>query len=111
MEDVDLLKAYVQNRSDSAFDELMRRHVDLVYTAARRCVADAHLAEDVTQAVFIVLSRKAASLPHDVILPAWLLHVTRLTASNAVRQRRNQTRLERKAASMSSGTIEPSPSG
>jgi RNA polymerase sigma factor (sigma-70 family) len=110
MEDVDLLKAYVQNRSDSAFDELMRRHVDLVYTAARRCVVDAHLAEDVTQAVFIVLSRKAAALKHDVILPAWLLHVTRLTASNALRQRKNQVRIERKAASMSPERTAPPPS-
>src|SRR5262245_51288054 len=110
MEDVELLHAYVRHRSDAAFDELMRRHVDLVYTAARRCVADAHLAEDVTQAVFIVLSRKASSLKPDVILPAWLLNVTRLTASNALRQRKNQARIERKAVSMSPERTVPPPS-
>ncbi|HLX62412.1 MAG TPA: sigma-70 family RNA polymerase sigma factor [Planctomycetota bacterium] len=100
MDDFELLQSFVKTRSDAVFDELMRRHVDLVYTAARRRTADAHLAEDVTQAVFIVLARKAASLRSSVILPAWLLNVTRLTASNAVRQRKNQLRIERKAASM-----------
>lgn len=100
MDDFGLLQAYIKDRSDAAFEELMRRHVDLVYSAARRRTADAHLAEDVTQAVFIVLARKAATLSPSVILPAWLLHVTRLTASNALRQRKNQARVERKAASM-----------
>ena len=50
-----LLRAYAEKRSEPAFSELVRRHVDFVYSAARRMVCDPHLAEDVTQGVFIVL--------------------------------------------------------
>ena len=75
--DRDLLGLYVTHQSQAAFAELVRRHVNLVYTAARRQVHDRHAAEDVTQAVFIVLSRKAKSLRPDTVLPAWLLNVTR----------------------------------
>lgn len=106
MDDFILLQSFVNERSDAAFGELMRRHVDLVYSAARRRTADAHMAEDVTQAVFLVLARKAGELRRGVVLPAWLLHVTRMTAANALRQRRNQTNIERKAAAMTNESTE-----
>jgi len=50
--DQQLLRDYAGSRSEAAFAELVRRHIDLVYSAALRLVIDAHQAEDVTQGVF-----------------------------------------------------------
>ena len=71
-EDIELLRDYVTNRSEPAFRTLVERHVDMVYATALRHVHDAHLAEEVTQAVFIALARKAHSLSSATILPGWL---------------------------------------
>ena len=64
--DSELLGRYARTRSEDAFAELLRRHVNLVYSAALRQVnGDAHLAKDVSQTVFADLARKAASLARD----------------------------------------------
>ncbi|HYG78282.1 MAG TPA: sigma-70 family RNA polymerase sigma factor [Planctomycetota bacterium] len=106
-----LLQRYVRNRSDEAFEALMRRHVDLVYSAAlRQSGGDSHLAEDITQGVFIVLSRKAAGIKSDTVLPAWLMSVTKLTAANARRHKLAQDRTERKASAMNVQEASPSSS-
>ena len=60
--DQQLLRDYAENRSEPAFAELVRRHVDLVYSAGLRMVRDAHLAEDVTQGVFVALAKSAPQL-------------------------------------------------
>ena len=57
MTDQQLLRDYTGRRSEAAFAELVRRHVDFVYSAALRMVRDAHLAEDVTQSVFVALAQ------------------------------------------------------
>src|SRR5260221_11892068 len=100
MNDAELLRQFGQDRSDAAFGALMQRHAGLVYSAALRQTGDAHLAEDVTQAVFIVLSRKAAALSPNVILSAWLLTTTRLTVINLRRQQAQRRRVEQASASM-----------
>ena len=60
--DSQLLHAYAENRSEAAFTELVRRHVDFVYSAALRMVCASHLAEDVTQGVFVALAKNATQL-------------------------------------------------
>src|SRR5882724_8180411 len=92
-----LLRAYAQEHSEAAFQELVSGYVDLVYsTAIRRVGGDTQLAEDVTQQVFTCLARKAASLPPDVMLGGWLHRHTGFVASTAMRgeqRRRNRERL------------------
>lgn len=76
MTDDELLQQFDQSRCSSAFDELVRRHLDWVYSAALRRTKDAHLAEDVTQATFLVLAQKAGSI-RERVLAAWLFQVAR----------------------------------
>src|SRR5882724_3001944 len=94
MNDSELLKRYAETRSEAAFTELVQRHIDLVYSAAFRQVGgDAHLAQDVTQTVFVDLARKASSLPMPSVLVGWLYTSTRFAAAKMIRtEQRRQAR-------------------
>src|SRR5215470_18688452 len=85
MGDWELLQAYVASRSETAFAELVRRHLNWVYSTALRQVGDRHLAEDVVQAVFILLARRSADLRPGTLLGGWLFRTTRFVASHALR--------------------------
>jgi hypothetical protein len=68
-----LLRAYAQERSESAFRELVSRYINLVYSIAlRRVSGDVHAAQDIVQTVFTDLAKKARTLPADVMLGGWL---------------------------------------
>lgn len=84
-DDHELLRAYVERRDDAAFAELVARHADMVYAAATRQVGRSGLAEDVTQAAFILLARKASRIGAGVVVAAWLHKATRYSALNAMR--------------------------
>jgi len=80
--DGDLLDQFTRTGSDAVFGELVRRHVGLVYSVALRQTGQPHQAEEITQAVFIILARKAASVGRRTVLSGWLYHTARLTAAN-----------------------------
>jgi RNA polymerase sigma factor (sigma-70 family) len=104
----DLLRLFIQNRSEEAFGKIVLAYIDLIYSTALRHGCDAELAQDVTQLVFISLAQKAPDLRQDSPLDAWLFAVTRNTALNAVRERNRRTTHERKAATMKNLTVSPS---
>lgn len=80
IDDLALLREYATNNSEAAFDTLVSRYVRLVYSAALRQTRDPHLAEEVTQAVFIILAKKAGRINHQTILSGWLFKTTRFVA-------------------------------
>ncbi len=84
-DDSALLRQYVENHSDEAFALLVAQHINLVYSVALRQVGNPHQAEEITQAVFIVLAKKAAELRHNKALSSWLFQAAHLTANNFVR--------------------------
>jgi RNA polymerase sigma factor (sigma-70 family) len=85
--DTDLLAKYAADRDDAAFAVLVRRHGPMVRAVARRAVRDRHLADDVAQAVFLVLARKAGRLARPDRLAGWLFGVARRLAARAVARR------------------------
>src|ERR1700679_1586637 len=92
-DDLNLLREFARNNSEEAFAALVSRHVILVYAVALRQVRDAHLAEEITQAVFIILARRADSLGDKTIVPGWLCRTARYASANALTiQRRRQHR-------------------
>jgi RNA polymerase sigma factor (sigma-70 family) len=96
-DDSALLRQYAERNSEDAFAALVTRHINLVYSAALRQVGEPHNAEEITQAVFIILARKAASLRHAKALTSWLFQTTRLTANNFVRREMRRRRREQEA--------------
>ena len=112
--DMELLRDYHRHGSEAAFAELVRRHIHLVYSVAARHVGVAAHAEEITQAVFIILARKAAGLRADTILEGWLHETTRLTALSFLRGERRRQFREQEAymqSMLESGGDAPSPSG
>src|SRR3954463_4750612 len=97
MEDMDLVREYVARNSDEAFAELVSRHVNLVFSVALRHVRNPGEAEEITQAVFIILSKKARTLGKGTVLSAWLYRTARLTAANYLRGEIRRQRREQEA--------------
>jgi len=93
-DDHQLLAEFVREGSESAFSELVRRYVALVYSTALRFSSNSHHAEEITQAVFIILARKAGTLSSRVVLSGWLYQAARLTASNFVKGEIRRARRE-----------------
>jgi len=108
-DDLTLLRAYAKDGAEDAFQTVVERHLGLVHSAALRQVGDPHLAQEVTQAVFLILARKAASLKPATILAGWLFRTTRFAASQALRAARRRRRYEQEAAQMQPTTTPDAP--
>jgi RNA polymerase sigma factor (sigma-70 family) len=96
-----MLRDFAASGSEEAFRELVRRYINLVYSTALRMLGgDRHAAEDVTQTVFLHLSRNARKLPPDVMLGGWLHRDTCHVACNFLRHERRRRAREQEAALM-----------
>src|SRR5512134_1101151 len=103
-DDMGLLREYARGHSEEAFATLVTRHIDLVYSAALRQVGNHHQAEEITQAVFVILARKARSLGPGTVLAGWLFRTARLTTANYLRTEIRRARREQEAFMQSEPT-------
>src|ERR1041384_3564024 len=97
LDDMALLREFVAQRSESAFQTIVERHLALVYASALRQTRDPHVAEEITQATFIILAQKAAKLPSGTILEGWLIRTVRFVAKAELRTRLRRAHYERQA--------------
>src|ERR1044072_4430566 len=97
LDDNVLLKEYVEHGSEEAFATLVARHVNKVYSIALRHTRNAHQAEEITQAVFVILATKSRQLGERVVLSGWLCRTARLSAVTFVRSEIRRTRREQEA--------------
>lgn len=97
LDDIGLLRKYVDYGSEEAFAILVKRHVNKVYSVALRHTGNSHQAEEITQAVFVILARKSRSLNRRVIISGWLYQTARLTAITSVRSGIRRARREQEA--------------
>src|SRR5215831_6662966 len=96
-DDIELLRRYAEDHSEEAFATLVARHLNLVYSVALRHVRNPHHAEEITQAVFVILARKAGHLRPGVVISGWLYHAARLTSANFLRSETQRARREQEA--------------
>src|SRR5437867_8416604 len=107
--DSDLLRDYIEKRSESAFGELVNRHIALVYSVALRVVVDAHLAEDVTQTTFAILARESRHLVGRALLASWLHRTAANQAAKLVRGEMRRRAREQEAYAMQTVPTESDP--
>src|SRR5437764_13711361 len=87
--DAELLRRYVQDRDEAAFEALMRRHGPMVLGVCRRVLGNADDADDAFQATFLVLVRKAASITRRELVGNWLYGTAYRAALEAKAARRH----------------------
>jgi RNA polymerase sigma factor (sigma-70 family) len=108
MDDWQLLQRYGREDSQDAFTEIVKRHVNLVYSAALRQVREVELAKDVTQLVFANLARRAKSLKPSGTLAGWLHRDTCFTSLDVLRRERRRQAREQEAVAMQESNTEHS---
>ena len=108
--DQDLLREYTADGSEAAFSEVVRRYTDLVYSVAIRLVGNPHLAEDVSQKVFLALAQNARQLAKRAVLSGWLHCTAHHLSANAVRSEARRRVREQKATAMNDlFAVDPEP--
>ncbi|MGI4790879.1 MAG: RNA polymerase sigma factor [Janthinobacterium lividum] len=112
MTDWQLLRKFTDQDSQTAFTELSQRYTNLVYRVCLRELEDAALAEDASQAVFLILARKAKTLTpicQEATLSSWLFQTALLTSKNVRRQEQRRQVREQEAATMQAGQVNEPP--
>ena len=107
IDDHHLLENFGRTQSETAFATLTERYVNLVYSTALRSTGNPHHAEEITQAVFVILARKASQLSPRMVLSGWLYQTVRLTAANFLKSEFRRQRREQEAT-VQSESNEPS---
>ena len=107
--DGELLAAFVERNDQPAFAALIERHGRMVLAVSRGILQDRHAAEDVAQAVFLVMARKAAQLRSAGTCAPWLHRVTHDLAVNALRRRLRQQAREQETGAMDATATPPLP--
>jgi RNA polymerase sigma factor (sigma-70 family) len=102
VDDQQLLTSYLQTSSQEVFAQIVHRHIDLVYSCALRQTRDRDLSDDITQAVFCILARRAGSIRDRHLLTGWLVRTTRYAALNAMKYQSRRRQHELQAAAMKS---------
>ena len=97
LDDIALLRQYTEQNSEEAFAVLVSRHVNKVYSVALRHTRNPHSAEEITQAVFVILAKKSPHLGKRVVLSGWLYETSRLTAVTFIRSEIRRARREQEA--------------
>lgn len=108
--DVELLEKFVEHASEEAFREVVLRHAGMVLGTAQRLAPDRQTAEDITQAVFVLLSRKAAKLitrTKTASVAGWLHRATHFVAREARRAAHRRERCLQEFASMNPSSNDP----
>jgi|GEM_PF-1331033 len=105
--DAELLKQYLDEGSESAFEELVSRYVDMVYSIALRHVnRDEALAKDICQIVFLHLVQKADKLPQGILLGGWLHRDTCFVAAQSIRTENRRRAREQEAVQLNTNDDE-----
>ena len=97
LDDNVLLRQYAEQNSETAFAALVARHVNKVYSVALRYTRNAYAAEEITQAVFVILAKKSGRLGRKVIFSGWLYETARLTAVTYIRSEIRRAHREQEA--------------
>ena len=97
LDDIALLREYVEHDSEEAFATLVTRHVNKVYSVALRHTRNPHQAEEITHAVFVILAQKSRRLNKRVVLSGWLCQTARLTSVTFVRSEIRRARRQQEA--------------
>src|SRR5580698_8290198 len=97
LDDMALLREYAERDSEAAFATLVARHVNKVYSVALRHTRSPHQAEEITQAVFVILAKKSSKLGKNVVLSGWLFQTARLTALTFIRSEIRRAHREQEA--------------
>src|SRR5215475_90105 len=97
LDDHQLLNAY-SHGDEHAFETLVEKYFRMVYTVAARQTGDLHLAEEIAQSVFLILSRKARGVSSKTSIPGWLLRTTSFVCRDAIKMRRRRAENEQKLA-------------
>src|SRR6476646_8395951 len=97
LSDAELLRRFAKDDSQVAFAVLVERYLGLVHSVAFRQTNNLQHAQDIVQAVFIILARKAGALDSKTVLSGWLYHTARLTAANFNRAEWRRARREQEA--------------